>query len=190
MKHNISRELSNSVAQKRRAEEKRRHEEKRNEHLLLTKQAAGNKRSREVEISRESTSAKYFPYLKMALVTILLLCFGVTSAGVLKKISVNTAREYSTAQGLIFDPYKSDSKTRDQLKAMEDEIPGIIEKSANPSISTLKAQMVQPFKFDIVSISKSDAETCATVEFINQETSPIAVVFRWNMDGKFINLKY
>ncbi len=190
MNHNIARELSNSVAHKRRAEEKRRHEEKKNEHVLLTKQAVGSKRSREVDISRKSTSAKYFPHLKMALVAILLLCFGMTSAGILKKISVNTAKEYSTAQGLIFDPYKADRKTRNQLKVMENEIPVIIGKGASPAIRALKTHIGQPFKFDIVSISKSNTETCATVEFVNQDTAPMPVVFRWDIDGKFINFKY
>jgi len=103
---------------------------------------------------------------------------------------LNSARGFSSADGMVLDPYAADRTTKNRLKAMEAEIPGIVEKDGMPEISTLKTMIVQPLKFDIVSISKSKNELCAMVKFVNEDSGQVPVIFRWDVDGKFINLKY
>ncbi len=190
MKHNISRELARSVAEKRKAEEKRIADRKRSEHGALADQAVGNRKSMEVEMRRTSTADRYMPYMQMAVVIFLFSVFIVTAVNVMNKLRLNFARGFSSAEGVVLDPYAVDRTTQNRLKTMEAEIPEIVKKGEAPEIGTLKTRIAPPFKFDIVSISKSKNELCAMVKFVNEESGQVPVIFRWDVDGKFLNLKY
>ncbi|GEM_PF-5175384 len=190
MGNNLSRQLTQSIATKKRQEQERKARIKIEEHSQLSEKAVGSKKELEKELGKKSLLDIVMPYSKVALVSILIPVFLIIAVSAFLKLKQIRESRYAKSGDMVLNPYRCDSDTRKQAARMESEIPDIIEKGNSAELAALKAQIPSPMKFDIVAFTRSDNEISAMVEFLGDGNMPVQAIFNWDNSWKLRNIKY
>lgn len=189
---NAVKEISRMIAKKKRMEEEKKRNKIIAEKNFLWLKAVARKKTMEKSAAKRAQwmDIRYWDSLNGGLTLWLFLLFFASVVIVVKSLerSEKHVDGLSNSDKLIFNPYENDRKTRKQLSKVEKIILETIRTLSKEDLSVLKIKSPNA-GYDILSICNLVNCSSATLEFVQDGIEPVPIVFKWDKNGKIIEIQ-